>query len=119
MDKTRLSPQNFFKTLSESGQEAVYVVDFTNEFKKNVKLSYKRNLDLNLLKDIVVSLSKGESLAPKHRAHTLSGYYKTKENETVMECHIQPDWLLVWIEKGSELTLILTDTGTHSDLFRN
>ena len=40
-----------------------------------------------------------------------------KANEMVMECHIQPDWLLVWLQNDNELTLLLTDTGTHSDLF--
>ena len=117
MGKDTISPKDFFKSLSEFGSEVLYIVDYTNEFKKNVKLSYKRNLDLNLLKDVILSLAKGEKLAPKYRAHQLTGYYKVKESAVVMECHIQPDWLLVWIENGAELMLILTDTGTHSDLF--
>lgn len=49
--------------------------------------------------------------------HPLKGY-KKKENEVVMECHIQPDWLLVWKQNEAELTLLLIDTGTHSDLFQ-
>ena len=49
-------------------------------------------------------------------SHPLKGY-KKKADEMVMECHIQPDWLLVWLQNNNELTLLLTDTGTHSDLF--
>jgi len=76
----------------------------------------KRNLDLDLLEKVIVMLARNEELPVNTFPHPLKGY-KKKENEVVMECHVQPDWLLVWKQNDKELTLILTDTGTHSDLF--
>jgi mRNA interferase YafQ len=84
--------------------------------KKNVQLCYKRNLDLDLLEDVIVKLAKNETLPENNFLHPLKGYRK-RHNEEIMECHIQPDWLLVWTQNETELTLLLTNTGTHSDLF--
>ena len=67
---------------------------------------------MDLLKEIIHTLAKGEELDLKHHAHTLDGY-KT----TIWECHIKADWLLLWQRKDEELILIILDTGTHSDLF--
>ncbi len=75
-------------------------------------LSYRRDLDLGLLKEVIHTLAKGKSLPAKHRPHTLKGY-----GTAVCECHIRPDWLLLWQQRDDELVLILLDTGTHSDLF--
>jgi addiction module RelE/StbE family toxin len=61
-------------------------------------------------------LAKGEVLPKRHYPHPLKGYPQ-KGNDVVMECHIQPDWLFVWKQNDTELTLLLTDTGTHADLF--
>ena len=64
------------------------------------------------LKEVIAILeSKGE-LPPKYRPHILSGRYAGK-----WECHLRPDWLLIWDQNDTELTLLLIDTGTHSDLF--
>ena len=93
-------------------EETIYEIQITNRFKKSLDLSYQRNLDLALLKDIVHTLAKGETLDAKHRTHTLEGY-KT----IVWECHIKPDWLLLWQQIKDGLILILLDTGSHSDLF--
>jgi mRNA interferase YafQ len=79
-------------------------------------LCYKRNLDLDLLENVIVKLAKDEELPENNCLHPLKGY-KKKQNEEVMECHIQPDGLLVWTQNDTELTLLLTNTGTHSDLF--
>jgi len=111
----RKTPTDFFKSL-ESYDDFVYNVYKTNIFKKNVGLCYKRNLDLDLLEKIIATLAKGKGLPENNFSHPLKGY-KKKENEVVMECHIQPDWLLVWKQSEIELTLLLIDTGTHSDLF--
>jgi len=111
-----ITPKEFFNLFSEFGKEALYFVDYTNEFKQNIKLSYKRNLNLSLISNVIKILAKGGTLPPEYKAHPLRGY-KKKANEEVMECHIQPDWLLVWLQNDNELTLLLTNTGTHSDLF--
>jgi len=77
-----------------------------------VDLSYRRNLDLKLLKEIIHTLAKGKKLDTKYRAHTLEGY-KT----VVWECHVKSDWLLLWQQTEEKLVLILLDTGPHSDIF--
>jgi len=114
-NQRRKTPDDFFKSL-ESYDGFVYNLYRTNTFKKNVKLCYKRNLDLNLLEAVIVKLAKKEQLPENHFPHSLKGY-KKKPYEEVMECHIQPDWLLVWTQNDTELTLLLTNTGSHSDLF--
>ena len=93
-------------------EETIYQVQITNKFKKSLKLSYRRNFDLELLKEVTHTLAKGDILDEKHRPHTLTGY-KT----IIWECHIKPDWLLLWQQDSNSLILILLDTGTHSDLF--
>ena len=110
----RISVNDFFNLFTVSS-EYVYYVFFTNNFKKDVKKCYKRNLDLMLLADIVIRLAKGENLPEKYRAHKLENY--STKNGIVMECHIQPDWLLIWVQNDTHLILTLTNTGTHSDLF--
>ena len=89
-----------------------YKIVPTSMFKKDLKLSKKRGYDLNLLKDIVDTLSKGKPLDKKHHDHPLSGNFKN-----CRECHITPDWLLIYEISEEELILYLTRTGTHSDLF--
>ena len=93
-------------------EETVYQIRITNKFKKSLDLSYQRNLDLGLLKEVIHTLAKGEKLDAKHRTHTLVGY-----RTVVWECHVKPDWLLLWQQINEELILVLLDTGTHSDLF--
>jgi len=90
----------------------MYSIKYTNKFKKDVKRCQKRGLDLNLLRDVVDILATEGKLPPKYKPHPLGGNYKNR-----MECHIQPDWLLVWMQNETELILLFTDTGTHSDLF--
>ena len=112
----RKTPKDFFASLSEENDKALYIVDYTTKFKKSVELSYRRNLDLELLEVVIKILSEEGILPEIYLTHPLKGY-KKKANETVLECHIQPDWLLVWLQNNNELTLLLVDTGTHSDLF--
>jgi len=115
-DNKRLTVKQFFNSFRELEKDALYIVDYTTEFKKNVKLCYRRNLDLSLLRGIIEMLAKTGILSAEYSPHALKGY-RTKANEEVMECHIQSDWLLVWKQNDTELTLILTASGTHSDLF--
>ena len=112
----RKTPKEFFASFSEESESALYLVDYTTKFKKSVDLCYRRNLNLELLETIIKILSEKGSLPEFYLPHPLKGY-KKKANEVVMECHIQSDWLLVWLQNDNELTLLLTDTGTHSDLF--
>jgi mRNA interferase YafQ len=90
----------------------MYSIKYTNKFKKDVKRCQKRGLNLDLLRDAVDILATTGTLPLKYKAHSLSGNYTNR-----MECHIQPDWLLVWMQNDKELILLFTDTGTHSDLF--
>lgn len=89
-----------------------YDVVWTNAFKKDYKLAMKRHMSLELLDDIIRKLSRGEPLPEKNRDHALTGDWVGHR-----ECHIQPDWLLVYRIEGDILVLTLTRTGSHSDLF--
>ena len=82
-----------------------------------MKLCYKQNLDLNELYKVIESLAKTEALPPKNRVHPLTGFGKERQGEKFMECHISPDWLLIWVQKDNEMILVLTNTGSHSNLF--
>ena len=81
-------------------------------FRKDYKRIVKRGYDVKLLEDIVNKLANGEQLPEKNRDHNLSGEYSGCK-----ECHITPDWLLMYEIDNGELILYLTRTGTHSDLF--
>ncbi len=85
---------------------------WTTRFKKDYKLAMKRHLDIELLDDIIRALSRGETLPEKNKDHELSGDWAGHR-----ECHIQPDWLLVYRIEDDVLVLTLARTGTHSDLF--
>ncbi len=84
----------------------------SNRFKKDLKLAAKRGYDLNLLDSIVEKLANRETLEEKYHDHALAGNYSG-----FRECHIEPNWLLVYKTDENELILFLSRTGTHSDLF--
>ena len=84
----------------------------TNRFLKDLRIAKKRGLDLTLLEDVVNRLAQREALDPKYYDHALSGDYSD-----FRECHIKPNWLLVYSIDDEELELFLFRTGTHSDLF--
>ena len=84
----------------------------SNRFKKDLKLAAKRGYHLELLDEVVNRLAERRPLAEKYRDHELAGNYTG-----FRECHIQPDWLLVYRIEEDELILFLSRTGTHSDLF--
>lgn len=85
----------------------------TNRFKKDYKLAQSRGLNMSLLKEVVLKLQHDEILPEQYRDHGLSGEYIG-----VRECHIQPDWLLLYLYANGKLILILQRIGTHSDWFR-
>ena len=84
----------------------------SNQFKKDLKLSKKRGLKINLLKEVIDTLANSKPLNEKYRDHNLSGEYSG-----FRECHIEPDWLLIYRVEDRELELFLFRTGSHSDLF--
>ena len=90
-----------------------YTVKNTAKFKKDLKLAIKHGYKIELLKEIVYKLANGEELSPVNRDHELSGNWVGYR-----ECHIQPDWLLIYYIENDVLVLTLARTGTHSDLFK-
>lgn len=90
-----------------------YEVKFTNQFKKDLKLAKKQNKDLDKLFEVVNILADGGTLDVRYRDHDLSGNYKGAR-----ECHIEPDWLLVYEIREEVLVLMLYRLGTHSELFK-
>ena len=90
-----------------------YDIIITSSCKKDIKRASKQGKNINLLFDIVDKLSDGEILEPKYNDHKLSGKY-----EGMRECHIEPDFLLIYKISEKEIILYLVRVGTHSDLFR-
>lgn len=84
----------------------------SNRFRKDLKLAIKRGQDVRLLEAVVDRLAAQQPLEEKYRDHELSGDYGG-----FRECHISPDWLLIYKVKDNELILFLSRTGSHSDLF--
>ena len=84
----------------------------SNQFKKDLKLARKRGFRIEELRIVVNTLAEQKALADKYRDHSLSGEYKG-----FRECHIEPDWLLVYRIEEEALELFLFRTGTHADLF--
>ena len=87
-------------------------VIWTTHFKKDYRKASKRNLPIGLLDDLIRKLAAGEKLPEKNRDHALSGNWAG-----FRECHILPDWLLIYRIEADILVLTLVRTGTHGDLF--
>ncbi len=87
------------------------IARYSSQFKKDVKLAIKRSYKMSLLYEVMKALENEEVLDVKHREHPLTGNYKG-----YLECHIDPDWLLIYKINGQDL--YFARTGTHSDLFR-
>lgn len=87
-------------------------VVLSNRFKKDLKLAAKRGFDLAELETVVNRLAAQQPLPDKNRDHTLTGDYIG-----FRECHIRPDWLLIYRVDGEDLVLFLFRTGSHTDLF--
>lgn len=89
-----------------------YLVKYTTQFKKDYKQAQKRGMKIKRLQDIITCLANGERLPLKNKDHPLIGDWKG-----FRECHIQPDWLLIYRIEEDVLVLTLTRIGSHSDLF--
>lgn len=87
-------------------------IRYHRAFKKDFKLIKKRGYDLRFLDEVIAMLAEQKPLPPKYNDHALTGDYSG-----CRECHISPDWLLIYEIYEDELLLYLTRTGTHSDLF--
>ncbi|MDO4164602.1 MAG: type II toxin-antitoxin system YafQ family toxin [Bacteroides sp.] len=91
----------------------MYEIRYTNQFKRSLKKCIKRGLDIHILQTALNILQQEGELPNQYRPHKLSGKYYP-----YWECHLQPDWLLIWDQNDKELTLMFMDTGTHADLFK-
>jgi mRNA interferase YafQ len=91
-----------------------YDIERTNRFKRDYKLAKKRGYDLSLLMDAIRILAEGKTLPKRHKDHALTGSWIGYR-----ECHIQPDWLLIYRIFDDALILVLSRTGTHADLFES
>lgn len=89
-----------------------YTIKPSGKFKKDLKLAKKRGYDIEKISTVIKILASGESLPPEYNDHSLSGNYSGKR-----ECHIEPDWLLIYEIYETDLILYLFRNGTHSDLF--
>lgn len=87
-------------------------IEYTAQFRRDYKRARKRGLNLELMKSAVAILADDVPLPERMRDHPLTGQYRGYR-----ECHIQPDWLLVYRKADDRLLLVLHRTGTHSDLF--
>ena len=89
-----------------------YRIRTTKQFDKSAKMCQKRGLPMHKLTEAMRLLANDGTLPPTYRPHRLRGNLRN-----VWECHLQPDWLLLWRQDDNELTLLFTNTGTHADIF--
>ena len=90
----------------------MYELELTRQYLKDLKLARKRGLDESKLNEVILKLVSGEELPKRNRDHSLSGNY-----EGFRECHISPDWLLIYSRDVTVRIITLVRTGTHADLF--
>lgn len=89
-----------------------YEVKLTSQFKRDLKLARKQGKDIDKLFDVISTIAEGKKLDEKYRDHNLSGDYAG-----CRECHVEPDWLLIYEVMDQVLVLMVYRVGTHSELF--
>jgi len=89
-----------------------YKIVKTSRFRRDLRLAIRKKFNIHLMDEIITTLANGKKLARKHNDHPLSGEYAGYR-----ECHITPDWLLIYRIENDTLCLVLSRTGSHSDLF--
>jgi len=89
-----------------------YKISTTHQFEKDLKRCIKRGYPMDEFRTVIQLLERDGRLPEVYRPHMLHG-----DRQGQWECHIQPDWLLIWKQKDNELELLMLNTGTHSDLF--
>ena len=90
----------------------MFTIKYTKSFEKDFKRCKQRGYEMEALNVVMQLLEKDGGLPAKYKSYRLSGKFNRR-----WECHIKPDWLLVWDKNDNELTLLLMRTGTHSDIF--
>ena len=88
-------------------------VKYSTRFKKDLKVCQKRHYDMNLLQQVINVLAVPAALQPQNKDHSLTGSYIPHR-----ECHIQPDWLLIYLDEPEICVVTAIRTGSHSDLFQ-
>ena len=88
-----------------------YQITYTNTFKKEYQRCKKRGYDMSLLRQAITMLSETGTLPPKYKPHKLTGNYKD-----CWECHLRPDWLLVWKQNDKKLILLFTTIPAHMQI---
>jgi len=105
------STKNAGNVLDDMSAEPLKDVQHTTRFKKDYKRMKGRGADVTLLKEVIVALRKGAELEAKFKNHRMEGRWKE-----CFDCHIQPDWVLIY--RITDSSVILQAMGTHSDLFK-
>ena len=90
----------------------MYSINYTHQFKKDMRKCAKRGFDIEEIKTAIKILSETGALPAEYKPHLLKGDRKGQ-----WECHIEPNWLMTWEQNDNELTLLFLQTGTHSDIF--
>ncbi len=90
-----------------------YTIKFTNDFKRAYKKIKKQGKDIRKLKSIIIKLANEELLEPKYKDHAL---YNDKRFKDCRDCHIEPDWVLIYKYLEEEIVLLLVNTGSHSQI---
>ena len=90
-----------------------FTIEFTKQYHRDLKLARKRKLDEEKLNQVIKILISGNKLPTQYKGHVLTGAYKG-----LNECHISPDWLLIYSKNKTIKLITLIRTGTHSDLFK-
>jgi len=91
----------------------MYTISTTHQFEKDWKRCAKRGYDMSKIKRVISLLEANGSLPAEYKPHKLSGNHNGE-----WECHIEPNWLLIWEQDDKGLTLLMLNTGTHSDIFK-
>lgn len=91
----------------------MYTISTTTQFRRDVKKCVKQGLPMDELKTVIKLLEENGCLPEKYRPHKLKG-----RRSGQWECHIQPDWLLVWEQNDTTITILLVNTGSHAYLFK-
>ena len=100
--------------MKNNQKDTKYGVITSNKFNKQLRKIIKQGKDIKKLSHVVKKLANGESLEEEYRDHSL---IDNKYYTNCRECHIEPDWLLIYKYNNNELLLFLIETGSHSDLF--
>lgn len=100
--------------MKNNKKKTKYDIIVTTKFNKELKKSFKQGKNIEKLKNIIEKLANGEKLEEKYKDHALQN---TKFYRNCRECHVEPDWLLIYKYNHNELLLFLVEIGTHSNLF--